>query len=191
LPIHVQQALALAAAQPDAPFTAEVGDARGLRGLEDESADVVLLLGPLYHLTAREDRVRTLAEARRLVRPTGVVVAAVISRFASLLDGTVSGFLDDPQFVAVVECDLRDGQHRNPEPVTRPEWFTTAFFHRPQDICEEVGAAGLQLERLVGVEGPGGWLARWPEQTQLVLRAARLAEDIPTMSAHMLAIARR
>jgi SAM-dependent methyltransferase len=191
LPLHVEQALALAAVQPDAPFTAEVGDARCLQGLDDESVDVVLLFGPLYHLTAREDRVGALAEARRLVRPTGVVVAAVISRFASLLDGTVSGFLDDPQFVTIVERDLRDGQHRNPEPVTRPEWFTTAFFHRPQDVAEEVEAAGLQLERLVGVEGPGGWFARWPEQAQLVLQAARLAEDIPAMSAHMLAIARR
>lgn len=191
VPLHVEQALAVAAARPDASFTAEVGDARDLHGLEDESADVVLLLGPLYHLTEREDRVRALAEARRLVRPKGVVVAAVISRFASLLDGTAYGFLDDPQFVAIVECDLRDGQHRNPEPLTRPEWFTTAFFHRPEDISEEVEAAGLRLERLVGVEGPGRWLARWPEQAQLIRRAAGLAEPIPALSAHMLAIARR
>ena len=191
LPLHVEQALAVAAAQPDASFTAEVGDARDLRELKDESADAVLLLGPLYHLTERDDRVRALAEARRLLRPKGVVVAAVISRFASLLDGTAYGFLDDAQFFAIVERDLRDGQHRNPVPLARPEWFTTAFFHRPEDISEEVEAAGLRLERLAGVEGPGRWLARWPEQAHLIRQAAGLAERIPALSAHMLAIARR
>jgi SAM-dependent methyltransferase len=191
VPLHVEQASARAALQPDTPFTAEVGDARDLRELEDESVDVVLLLGPLYHLTDRDDRVRALAEARRVVRRGGVVAAAVISRFASLLDGTAHGFLGDPRFVAIVERDLRDGQHRNPEPVARPEWFTTAFFHRPEDICSEIESAELELDRLVGVEGPGGWLGRWPQDAELVLRAARLAEGVPAMSAHMLAVARR
>jgi hypothetical protein len=83
------------------------------------------------------------------------------------------------------------GQHRNPVPVAMPEWFTTAFLHRPEDICAEVEAAELELDRLIGVEGPGGWLGRWPAQAEVVLRAARLAEDIPALSAHMLAIARR
>jgi hypothetical protein len=72
-----------------------------------------------------------------------------------------------------------------------PEWFTTAFFHGPEDICGEIESAELELDRLIGVEGPGGWLGRWPQDAELVLRAARLAEGIPTMSAHMLAVARR
>jgi ubiquinone/menaquinone biosynthesis C-methylase UbiE len=189
VPLHVEQARAVAADLPGTHFTATLGDARDLSMFDDECVDVVLLLGPLYHLTERDDRVRALAEARRVLRPTGVVVAAAISRFASLLDGTVHGFLGDPRFVEIVERDLRDGQHRNPENV--PEWFTTAFFHRPEDLRAEVEAAGLHLERLAGVEGPGGWIGRWPEQAELVLRGARLAEAAPSLSAHMLAIARR
>src|ERR1035437_5641412 len=64
VPLHVEQARERAEAQPDAPFTADVADARDLARFADESVDAVLLLGPLYHLTDREDRVRTLAEAR-------------------------------------------------------------------------------------------------------------------------------
>ena len=189
VPLHVEQARAVAAELPEAHFTASLGDARDLSGFADGALDVVLLLGPLYHLTEQSDRVRALAEARRVLRPGGLVAAAAISRFASLLDGTVRGYLDDPRFVAIVERDLRDGQHRNPENV--PEWFTTAFFHRPEDLVAEIEAAGLRLERLAGVEGPGAWIGRWPERAELVLRAARLAEDAPSLSAHMLAIARR
>ncbi len=117
------------------------------------------------------------------------MAAAAISRYASLLDGTVHGFLDDPRFAAIVERDLSEGQHRNPENVEG--WFTTAYFHLPGELCAEIEDAGLSVERLAGVEGPGGWLDLWPEQHERVLRTARLAENVPAMSAHMLCVARR
>ena len=73
--LHVEQALAASAAQPDAPLaSAVVGDARALP-FDDESADVVLLLGPLYHLTEAADRTRALREARRALRPGGLLAA--------------------------------------------------------------------------------------------------------------------
>jgi ubiquinone/menaquinone biosynthesis C-methylase UbiE len=188
VPLHVEQARERAAAQADAPFKADVADARDLAAFADESVDAVLLLGPLYHLTDRNDRVRALAEARRVVRAGCVVAAVAISRYASLLDGTVRGFLDDPRFAAIVERDLGEGQHRNPENVEG--WFTTAYFHLPGELCAEIEEAGLSVERLAGIEGPGGWLDLWPEQRERVLHAARLAENVPAMSAHMLCVAR-
>src|SRR5215203_1934685 len=64
---------------------AAVGDARSL-DLEDESVDAVLLLGPLYHLLERDDRLMALREARRILRPGGVMFAAAISRWVTRLD---------------------------------------------------------------------------------------------------------
>ena len=189
LPLHVEQALERAAAQPESPFEADVGDARDLSRFGDESADAVLLLGPLYHLTDGDDRRQALAEARRVVRGGGVVAAVAICRYASLIDGVVSGFLDDPRFVEIVDRDLREGQHRNPENVEG--WFTTAYFHLPADLCSEAEQAGLKVERLLGVEGPGGWFGNWPDRRERILRAARLAEHVPALSPHMLCLARR
>jgi ubiquinone/menaquinone biosynthesis C-methylase UbiE len=123
VPLHVERA------RDRGGFTSALGDARRLEQ-NDDSCDAVLLLGPLYHLTERADRVRALAEARRVVRPGGPVAAAAISRTASLLDGLKHGQLADPAFRAIAERDLVDGQHRNPQ--GRPGWFTTAFFHRPE-----------------------------------------------------------
>src|SRR4029453_27280 len=120
----------------------------------DAGVDAVLLLGPLYHLTERADRVRALAEARRVVRPGGVGVAVAISRFASTVDGLARGRLDEPGFAAIVHRDLSDGQHRNP--TRRPEWFTTAYFHLPDELATEVADAGLRLRALLAVEGGGG-----------------------------------
>jgi SAM-dependent methyltransferase len=194
LALHVEQARAVAALQPEAPFAAEVGDARSLAAA-DGSVDAVLLLGPLYHLTERADRVRALEESRRVLRPGGVLAAAAVSRFASLLDGFREGFIADPAFAAIVDRDLREGQHRNPN--GREEWFTTAYFHHPDELAREVEDAGLALDAVLGLEGPG-WLFAWdrddPAWLEAALKAARAVEAEPALravSAHLFAVARR
>jgi SAM-dependent methyltransferase len=176
--------------------TADVGDARHLDE-EDASFDAVLLLGPLYHLTQRSERLAALGEAKRVLRPSGVVAIAAISRFASLFDGLARGFLFDPEFLPIVQRDLAEGQHRNPE--ERPEWFTTAYLHEPNELRGEVVEAGLEVIDLVGVEGLAGWLGhledRWEteEGRDIILFSARAVERQPSLlglSAHLLAMAR-
>jgi ubiquinone/menaquinone biosynthesis C-methylase UbiE len=178
-------------------FRADVGDARQL-DLPDACVNAVLLLGPLYHLVERADRLAALGEARRVVRRGGLVAVAAISRFASLFDGLARGFLFDPAFREIVRRDLADGRHTNPD--DRAHWFTTAFFHHPDELREEVAAADLRLVELVGVEGLAGWLAsldaRWPVESDraVIVDAARLIESQPSLaglSAHLLAVARR
>ena len=105
VPLHVEQA------SKASTFTAQLGDARRL-DFADASFDVVMLMGPLYHLTEHTDRLRALDEARRVVRPGGLVVAAAVSRYASLLDGVGNGWLREVEFQAIVQQDLVDGQHR-------------------------------------------------------------------------------
>jgi 2-polyprenyl-3-methyl-5-hydroxy-6-metoxy-1,4-benzoquinol methylase len=176
--------------------TADVGDARHL-GADDDSYDVVLLLGPLYHLTERSDRALALQEAGRVVRPGGLVGVAAISKFASLFDGLARGFLFDPDFRPIVEGDLAEGQHRNPD--EREHWFTTAFLHHPDDLRAEIEASGLAILDLVGIEGLAGWLGnltdRWetPEGRETILYSARAVESEPSvlgLSGHLLAVAR-
>ena len=174
---------------------AVVGDARDLPA-GDASADVVLLLGPLYHLQERPDRLAAWREAARVVRPGGVVVAATISRFASLFDGFVKGFFRDPGFGPLVERALAEGRHGNPREV--PRWFTSAYFHRPEELPVEVAEAGLVLRRLVAVEGPlwmsPAALADFLDDPALLLDRLRAVEDEPSLlgaSSHLLTVAAR
>src|SRR5262245_31660900 len=70
-PLHVVQAEEASKAQPNHPVAScTVGDARA-SNRPAESADAVLFLGPLYHLTDRADRVAALKEAHRVLRPRG------------------------------------------------------------------------------------------------------------------------
>lgn len=170
------------------------GDARHL-DLPDSSVDAVLLLGPLYHLPEREDRIQTLKEARRIVRAGGPIFIAVISRWAPRLDGVLQERLyeDNPDFLSLVPEVERSGKL----PPVVPNGFV-GYTHRPGDLADEVSEAGLQLDDLVGVEGlplagtdmqsrvsdPTAW--------NVLLDAARAIERVPELlglSPHLIATA--
>lgn len=151
VPLHIQQAQAASDAQPETPLVScNVGDARQLE-FDDEIADVVLLLGPLYHLVESEDRNRCLSEAYRVLKRGGHLFAVGISRFASTIDGLDSGYFLDPAFRKIMRDDLESGQHRNP--TKHPAYFMDTFFHHPDELRAEVAGSGFEIAGLFAVEG--------------------------------------
>ncbi|MBC7542798.1 MAG: class I SAM-dependent methyltransferase [Candidatus Sericytochromatia bacterium] len=198
IPLHIEQAQAASAHQPDFPLaSAALGDARAL-SQADDSADAILLLGPLYHLVDQADRQRVLSEAFRVLKPGGVLFGAAISRYASLLDGVAHGHLADPAFVAIVRADLTTGQHRNEN--NEPQYFTTAYFHRPEELQDELETAGFAAVTVLGVEGPA-WIGAsfaslWQNiATRLdLLSLLETIEQDPAIlatSAHLMGVARK
>ncbi len=193
VPLHIEQAKARAASGPS--FEATVGDACAL-DCADSSFDAVIALGPFYHLPDRNDRLQAWRETVRVVRPGGIVVAAAISRLASLLDGAHRG-ITDPAFWTIVERDLRDGQHL---PTDDGRYFTTAFFHTPEELRTEASDAGLIRASLFAIEGPL-WLLddldvrhASPERWRVLMDAIeRIESEASAMAAsnHILLVARR
>ena len=182
MPLHVRQVEDDAAARSVRLRTA-VGDAREL-DLSDASVDAVLLLGPLYHLRRRADRVRALAEARRVVRPGSPVFAAAISRWAPRLDGQLRERLYEkfPQMRELTPEVERTGVL----PTLHPGSFS-GFCHRPAQLRAEVRDAGLAVVDLVSVEGPASLLGDLAERMDdpaaraVVLDAARAVERVPEL----------
>jgi SAM-dependent methyltransferase len=173
-----------------------IADARRLP-FADATMDAVLALGPLYHLTARDDRITALLEASRVLRVGGVLFAAGISRFASTYDGLFNAYLEDRLFQHIVERDVREGQHRNP--TENPNYFTTAYFHLPGEFVREIADAGLSIDGLFAVEGTASWLPdvqRWLDDThrrEILLKVIERTETEPSIigaSAHFIAVAR-
>lgn len=189
VPLHVQQAAALPG------VTAAVGDAEALTE-DTASYDVVLALGPLYHLIERADRLRAWREFGRVVVAGGLVVAAAISRFAPLIDGIGKDVVGDPDFAAMVDSMLPTGRHR--DETHKPGHFTTAYFHHPAELAAEVADAGLTMTAVLAVEGPAWPLSTLPQLLDDPVRCERLLgwlrdiEADPSLlgaSAHLLVLA--
>lgn len=188
VPLHVAQAR-------ERGIDAREGDARQL-DQPAGSVDVVLLLGPLYHLVDRADRIRALQEARRVLRPGGWMFAAAISRFAALFDLLVrlDRLHEDAVFEVVADA-VASGTFRG----TEGGLFTTAYFHLPSELQSEAEAAGFAPAGLFNIEGPGfvvhDFPERWsdPARREALLRAARLIEQQPETlgaSSHLLLVGR-
>ena len=148
VPLHVEEARRLSSA--GASFDIHLGDARQLP-LGDAVADAVLLMGPIYHLVERTDRDLALAEARRVLRPGGILIAAAIGRFAWLCDAVVRDLARERRVVDSVVASVETGMSTQ-DP--RPQSFH-AYFHRPDELREEIVAAKFESVEIVAVEGIG------------------------------------
>ncbi len=190
IPLHVEQANRITGVR------ARLGDARALDAA-DTSADAVLLLGPLYHLPDRADRLRALTEAGRVVRPGGLVAVATISRFASMHDSIRQNWLAEPDWVAGIESTLVDGMHHGLRYGERNR-FTTAYFHDPAEVAGELSGAGLTVSAVVAVEGVAAFIGDLdrvlddPESRDVLMRWIRTTETEPSLlgaSAHLIGLA--
>ena len=198
VPRHIEIARARARELSIPLESMEAGDARILP-YPDGFADLVLLMGPLYHLQERADRIAALVESARVLKPGGRIFCAAISRFGSLFSGFQLKLLDDPRFEAIVDQDLRDGRHENIAP--DKDYWTTAYFHQPAELRDEVAAAGLTCEKLIGVEGPVGlmkdlddWIDKRDKYYEFALKYMKRVEEEESLlgaSYHLLAVARK
>jgi 1,2-diacylglycerol 3-beta-galactosyltransferase len=127
-----------------------VGDARDLSGLADESFDALLLMGPLYHILAAEDRQRVLREARRVLKPGGMALIAYLNTWGVIRAG-ITEFADSYGDIGYLRSFLQS--HAEPGGTPPGKGFTAAYFSTPPEALAEVRAAGLEIVSYAGVEG--------------------------------------
>ena len=112
--------------------------------------DAVLVLGPLYHLPDRQDRLKILLNAKRSVRKGGVIFLAFMSRIVALLYGLKNnpGGINKPDGVMKLWKTGTDESF-----VDGTRWFTNGYFSFPEEINPLLGEAGLKPLHLAGIEG--------------------------------------
>lgn len=196
VPTHIELAQALDKQQEHKLQSIRVGDACNL-AFEPEGTDAVVMLGPLYHLTKRIDRIKALQEAYRVLCPGGLLLAGAISRYIPMVKVLTRNLLDQRSML-IAKQTAYSGQHR-PDP--DQDFFTTAFFHHPSGLEREIKQAGFQPRIMLAVEGPARLLGdqfkeRWshPETRQWLLEVTRNMEtdrSLLGVSGHIISVARK
>ncbi|MFN8440345.1 MAG: class I SAM-dependent methyltransferase [Caldilineaceae bacterium] len=125
-------------------------NALDLSSFANKCFDAVLLMGPLYHLLAEQERAQAVAEATRVLKPGGTLFASFITRFAFIRD-SAQGY---PEWLvenwAYANQILQTGAH---DPDDGAKGFTQAYFAYPAEVEPLMAAAGLQPLVLIGCEG--------------------------------------
>jgi len=186
---------------------AEVCDARSVPR-KDGSADAVLLMGPLYSITEHEERILALEECGRLLKGNGLLFAAALTPYSVLLH-CISVYraegrgkreaLDNPEVMEMIERELKDGCHINPERSVY-NGLGNSHFHTAKALRQELAEGGFEDAMVHGVMG-GAWLApdleeRWKDEKsrEILMRTVRMLdghEEVVGLSGHLLAVAQK
>jgi len=193
---HIQQAQKRAAKLKKS-FSAILGEARRL-DFPDRLADIVILHGPLYHLQLRDERLKALKEAYRILKPNGVLLGFAINHTASTITGLLNGMIHEPQFYAMCQSELKTGMH-NP-PANWPGILPEAFFHKPNELLDEVHESGFNDPKMFAVEGMIWLDSKYfesrsdPEKKAAMMDLLKSTEEIPALlsfSPHMMVSGRK
>lgn len=124
-----------------------VADARDLRVVTDTGFDAVLLMGPLYHLVAEEDRNEALRQATDRLRNGGLLFSAFLSRLGVLADLLRTM----PEWVER-RHEVRSLLERGRRPDDQPRGGFRGYFARVCEIRPLHEALGIQTVLLAGVD---------------------------------------
>jgi SAM-dependent methyltransferase len=185
MPLHIEQALEENSKVKNKLNSIEIGEARTLNR-PNESTDIILFFGPLYHLIDKDNRLKALKKAYSLLKPGGLIFSAGISKYASLFDGFHRKFVLDKEFLDILDRDLQTGIHLNKS--GKKEYFTSSYFHHPDELKEEHEESGFTSIETITIEGPISLLHNYNEYfnsedtTKLFLNFARKIEKEPSLS---------
>jgi ubiquinone/menaquinone biosynthesis C-methylase UbiE len=131
------------------PFSVAIGEAKKLP-YNNDTADVVILHGPLYHLQKREDRVTAILEAKRVLKKGGIILGFAINYTASTLVGLMNGMIHANSFFDMCKQELTTGIHNAPKDF--PFLLADAYYHKPQGLKDEFLEQNLELINVFAVE---------------------------------------
>lgn len=131
------------------------GNALKLKKLADNSYDLTLLFGPMYHLMTDDEKEQALREAKRVTKPGGyILVAYIMNEYAFIFHGIQENMLSE----SVEKNMLTDDFH------VVPNEDSIYDFVRIEDIDKFNAHVGLIREKIISPDGPVNYLRYYVNQ---------------------------
>ncbi|MDE7416364.1 MAG: class I SAM-dependent methyltransferase [Lachnospiraceae bacterium] len=125
------------------------GNALNLKKLADDSFDVTLLFGPMYHLFGFEDKRQALREAKRVTKPGGVILVAYCMNEYSVI---TYGFKERH----VLECMEQKRFTEDFQTISTPSELYD--YMRMEEINALNEAEGLERIQIISPDGPANYI---------------------------------
>ena len=125
------------------------GTALKLKRFENDTFDMTLVFGPMYHLYTFEDKVKALSEAKRVTKPGGIILVAYIMNEYSIL---THGFKDNYMKESIEKGKVTEDFHVVAEPEDLYDYV------RLEDIASFNEAAGLERIQIIAADGPANYM---------------------------------
>lgn len=121
------------------------GDALYLDFIEDNFFDAILLMGPMYHIHSKEERIKILENCRRVLKEDGVILITYINSLGVLKVG-VSDFPDEFKDINKIYELFHE------KSFSEDESFTETYFTVPEKAIDEVSKSGFKILSRAGAE---------------------------------------
>lgn len=125
------------------------GTALKLKRFENDTFDMTLVFGPMYHLYTFEDKVKALNEAKRVTKPGGIILVAYCMNEYSII---THGFKDNYIKESIKEGKVDASFHVVAEAKDLYDYV------RLEDIEKIDEAAGLKRIQIVSADGPANYM---------------------------------
>ena len=125
------------------------GNAVKLSRFEDDSFDVTLLFGPMYHLKSEEEKIRALTEAKRVTRSGGhIMVAYIMNEYSFITYAIKEGHLKEAMENEMLDEAFHCTEKANP----------LYSFARLEDMDRWNRAVGLKRLQIIAADGPANYI---------------------------------
>ncbi|WP_262176883.1 class I SAM-dependent methyltransferase [Saccharococcus sp. Marseille-Q5394] len=144
------------------PLKGVQADSRDLSGIEEETYDFILCMGPMYHLKSEDDRIKTIVECLKKLKSNGIIFVAFVSSYSFVWDYLIR----NPEFILDNERKAQLNKIVEEEDFAG-EGFSDNFFISPKNVLPFFNLFNLEKLHLINSE------------SFLYLREAELLEHQP------------
>ena len=133
------------------PVKAYLGSSIDLSRFSDKSFDMVLLFGPMYHLISKEDKIKSLMEAKRVLKDDGYILISYYMNDYAIIN---HGFIEN-----TIKDDIKNNLIDNDFKIT-PKDDDLYSFVRLEDIDELNNTANLKRVKILSQDGPSDYIRK-------------------------------
>ena len=127
------------------------GNATNLKKIEDNSFDITILFGPMYHLISIDEKVKALEEAKRITKPGGYIfISYCMNEYAVITHGFIENTIKDS-----IDNNLIDKNYK-----ITPKETDLYSFVRLEDINYLKDKCNLKRVKIISQDGPTEYIKK-------------------------------